>query len=58
MLRSLPFAGFRVILFPCKACFLPAFKDGFDEVEAKAAVEVFGFFLVWAGSLCIFLVYG
>jgi hypothetical protein len=33
MLCPLPLASFRVILFPCKARFLPGFEDRFDEVE-------------------------
>lgn len=58
MLRALPLARLRIILFPRETCLLPGVEDGLDEVEAEGAVEVFGEGLVRAGCLCIFLLRG
>lgn len=55
MLRALPLARLRIILLPREARLLPALEYCLDEVEAKARVQVFGFFLVWAGGLRVFL---
>lgn len=38
MLRSLPLAGFRFILFPHEARPLPFIEDAFDEVLAERSV--------------------
>jgi len=50
MLRSLPNARFRVILFPGKARFLPLVEDVVDEVGAEFGVHGPCAVLVGAGG--------
>lgn len=57
MLRSLPLARLRIILLPSKARLLPGLKDGRDEIQSKAAIEIFGFLLVGTRGLRVFLEY-
>lgn len=38
MLRPLPLACFRIVLFPSEAGLLPAIEDGLDKIQAKARV--------------------
>jgi hypothetical protein len=58
MLGPLPLDSFGVVLLPCKTCFLPRFKNCFDEVEAQALWSVQRFVLVGAEGLCVFLKMG
>lgn len=55
MLCPLPLARLGVVLLPSKARLLPGLKDGRDEVQSKAAVEIFGFLLVGTRGLRVFL---
>ena len=55
MLRPLPLARLRIILFPSEARLRPGIVDGLDEIEAESAVEVCGEGFVRARGLGVFL---
>jgi hypothetical protein len=55
MLRSLPLASLRIILFPSEPSLRPCFVDCFHEIESEAGVQIFGFLLIGTGGLCVSL---
>ena len=51
VLRALPGAGLRIILFPREAGTLPLVEDVVDEVFAETGVDLSGLRLMGTGSL-------
>lgn len=50
MLRPLSLACRRIILLPCEARILPAFKHSLDEILSEFGVNLCCAGLLWAGS--------
>lgn len=55
MLRTLSPARLGIVLLPSKARLLPLLIHISNQVDTQLGIEVKGFVLVGAGSLCVFL---